>query len=89
MAGIAAARIELRQHRFQHHLDPADADDARRAVLHGHGTDRSDERVQLANVTSADKPQATHSCHRKECINPDHLRWGSAKDNAADYQSTL
>ena len=33
-----------------------------------------------------DKPQATHSCHNKWCINPRHLRWGSAKDNAADYQ---
>ena len=27
---------------------------------------------------------ACHSCGNEKCINPDHLRWGTAKENAAD-----
>ena len=35
----------------------------------------------------AGKPFAIHSCDRPICINPDHLRWGSAKDNAGDREA--
>lgn len=33
-----------------------------------------------------EKPQALHSCGngRKGCVNPNHLRWGSASDNERD-----
>lgn len=32
------------------------------------------------------KPLALHSCHNGEsgCVNPRHLRWGSAKENTGD-----
>lgn len=31
-----------------------------------------------------DKPFVLHSCHNPPCINPDHLRWGSPKENMDD-----
>lgn len=31
-----------------------------------------------------DKPHAIHSCDRKICCNPAHLRWGSRSDNMQD-----
>lgn len=31
-----------------------------------------------------DRPQAIHSCGNKRCVNPRHLRWGSALENAQD-----
>ena len=35
------------------------------------------------------KTQAIHTCGHKWCIAPGHLRWGSAAENAADYQASL
>lgn len=32
-----------------------------------------------------DKPMALHSCNNKPCCNPNHLRWGTAKENTADW----
>lgn len=31
-----------------------------------------------------DKQFALHSCHNRRCCNPDHLRWGDARDNHND-----
>jgi len=31
-----------------------------------------------------DKPQAAHNCGRRLCVNPNHLRWASYIENAAD-----
>lgn len=33
------------------------------------------------------KPWVLHSCDNPPCINPDHLRWGTAKENAQDRDS--
>lgn len=30
------------------------------------------------------KNNVLHSCHNPSCINPDHLRWGSPKENMQD-----
>lgn len=30
------------------------------------------------------RPLCLHSCHTPACINPAHLRWGTAKENTAD-----
>lgn len=30
------------------------------------------------------KPFALHKCQQPQCINPDHLYWGTAKDNSTD-----
>lgn len=32
----------------------------------------------------ADKPKAIHSCDNPPCCNPNHLRWGTVKENAGD-----
>lgn len=32
-----------------------------------------------------DDAMALHSCDNPPCCNPNHLRWGSAKDNATDF----
>lgn len=29
-------------------------------------------------------PFVLHSCDNKSCVRPDHLRWGTAKENTAD-----
>ncbi len=33
--------------------------------------------------------QACHSCHNKRCVNPDHLREDTAKNNIADRQRAM
>lgn len=32
----------------------------------------------------ADKPNTLHSCDVSLCVNPEHLRWGTKKENTAD-----
>lgn len=32
----------------------------------------------------AGKKLVRHTCHHQECLNPGHMRWGSAKENVAD-----
>ena len=32
------------------------------------------------------KPQVRHTCHSKACLNPAHMRWGDAEENAADHK---
>jgi hypothetical protein len=39
-----------------------------------------------AGEPSTDKAMALHSCDVRECVNPRHLRWGSALDNFRDAQ---
>lgn len=40
-------------------------------------------------LSSTEKPHALHSCGNGHigCVNPNHIYWGSAKDNAADRSS--
>lgn len=40
--------------------------------------------AQLAHGEPEDGEMAIHSCDNRCCINPEHLRWGTAKDNAQD-----
>lgn len=41
-------------------------------------------RAVLNAVTGVIGDHAMHSCDTPSCMNPDHLRWGSASDNAVD-----
>lgn len=41
-------------------------------------------RAILFAVTSEVNVMALHSCHQPRCLNPDHLRWGTASENAVD-----
>lgn len=38
----------------------------------------------IRGKSPADKSHVLHSCDNPPCVNPDHLSWGSAKDNALD-----
>ena len=40
--------------------------------------------LQLATGELGVGLYALHSCHVKLCVNPNHLRWGTPKDNALD-----
>lgn len=57
-----------------------------RARINYGGQPRYAARVILALGTPAPKHSsyALHSCHNPACINPAHLRWGTAKENADD-----
>lgn len=41
-------------------------------------------RLMLSWYTGTDGVMALHSCDNPICCNPNHLRWGTAKDNADD-----
>jgi hypothetical protein len=45
-------------------------------------------RLSLANHQGIEIPapdvKCLHSCHNPPCVNPDHLRWGTQKDNSDD-----
>lgn len=60
---------------------------------HGYGNLRFEGRSQIASRVVCrlahgeppeGKPWALHSCHTPACCNPNHLRWGSEAENAAD-----
>lgn len=53
---------------------------------HRNGKQRKAHAIALASVVDkpSSKPFALHSCHNPICVNPMHLRWGDAKDNAKD-----
>jgi hypothetical protein len=39
---------------------------------------------QTHGPAPADRPEAAHRCGVAGCVNPYHVRWASAKENAAD-----
>jgi len=40
--------------------------------------------AELIYGPASENQMALHSCDVKVCINPDHLRWGTSKDNMKD-----
>lgn len=52
------------------------------------GKNRRANRVALilsGSIPEDDSLMALHSCDNPPCCNPNHLRWGSAKDNTQDF----
>lgn len=52
----------------------------------GHGERGLAHRISLGRASSppSDAPMACHRCDNPPCVNPDHLYWGTARDNARD-----
>lgn len=40
--------------------------------------------AQLVLPNPENKPVVMHLCDNRKCINPDHLQWGTTKENAQD-----
>lgn len=43
--------------------------------------------AELVHSNNDNLPFVLHSCDNPPCINPDHLRWGTASDNSLDRES--
>ena len=54
--------------------------------VYHNGKRRHAHRVALVLATGEDPPtlQAAHSCGRRQCVNPAHLRWATNTENMAD-----